>query len=83
MSAMTLRNLDPRVAELLRRRAREQRRSLNALICEILADAAAEGERLRRMAAGQSRREALRRALRRRYGEGTRSEKLLRADRRR
>jgi len=83
MAAMTLRNLDPKVAEILRQRAREERRSLNTLVCEILAEAAAASERRRRIRAQQPERDALRRGLLRRHGEGTPSEKLLRADRRR
>ena len=83
MAAMTLRNLDPKVAERLRRRAREEGRSLNALVCQILAEAAAATERRERMRAQGPQRDAVRRSLLRRFGEGTPSEKLLRADRRR
>jgi plasmid stability protein len=80
---MTVRNLDPRVLALLRRRAQAERRSLNALVCEILARAAEEDERRRRMRQQRPGVEALRRSIRRRFGEGTPSEKLVREDRRR
>ena len=83
MGAMTLRNLDPDVLETLRARAREQGRSLNALICEILARAAEQDERRRRMREQRPRAERLRRATRSRHGPGTPSEKLVREDRRR
>ena len=80
---MTVRNLDPRILSLLRRRAQAERRSLNSLVCEILAQAAEEDERRRRISHQRPRVEALRRSIRRRFGEGTPSEKLLREDRRR
>ena len=83
MGAMTLRNLDADVVEKLRRRARSEGRSLNSLICEILAREANEEERRERMRAQRSRVAALRESIRRRYGEGTPSEKLVRQDRRR
>jgi plasmid stability protein len=83
MSAMTLRNLDPRVGEILRRRARAEGRSLNALIVDILTRAADEEERRRRMREQRPRAEKLRHAIRRRHGEGTPSEKLVREGRRR
>ncbi len=83
MPAMTVRNLPANVAEGLRRRARAEGRSVNALVCELLARAVAEDERRQRMAAQRPRAEQLRRALRTRYGEGAASEKLLRRDRRR
>ncbi len=81
MSAMTLRNLDPKVAEILRRRARAEGRSLNVLICDLLTRAAEDDERRRRMRRQRPRAELLRRELRRRFGEGTPSEKLIRKDR--
>ena len=81
MPAMTLRNLDPDVVEALRRRAREQGRSLNSLICEILAREADEEIRRERMRQQRPEAEALRERLRRRVGEGTPSEKLIRRDR--
>ncbi len=83
MGAMTLRNLDPQVAETLRRRARAEGRSLNALICEILTREAREEDRRLRMREQRPAAEALRKRIRRRHGEGTPSEKLIREDRRR
>ena len=83
MGAMTLRNLDARVVAVLRQRARSEGRSLNSLMCEILAREAREQERRERMRAQRPRAEALRRALRRRFGEGTPAEKLVKQDRRR
>lgn len=80
---MTVRNLDPRVLSMLRRRAQAEGRSLNSLVCEILSRAAEEDERRRRMRLQRPRVEALRRSIRRRFGKGTPSEKLLREDRRR
>lgn len=81
MRAMTLRNLDPRVSEILRRRARAEGRSLNALIFHILTRAARDQERRRCMREQHPRTEKLRRAIRRRHGEGTPSEKLVREGR--
>ena len=75
MGAVTLRNLDPDVLETLRARAREQGRSLNALICEILARAAEQDERRRRMREQRPPAERLRRATRRSHGPSTPSEK--------
>lgn len=83
MSAMTLRNVDPQVLETLRRRARAEGRSLNALIGDILARAAREEDRRERMRAQRPEAAALRERIRRRHGEGTPSEKLVRSDRRR
>ncbi len=83
MGAMTIRNLDPKAAELLRRRARAEGRSMNDLVVEILSRAAADADRRRRMRAQRPRAEKLRRALRRRFGKPTPSDKLLREDRRR
>jgi plasmid stability protein len=83
MGAMTLRNLDPEVAETLRRRARTEGRSLNALIVELLTRAAHEENRRQRMREQRPLAEKLRRSMRRRHGEGTPSEKLVREDRRR
>jgi plasmid stability protein len=83
MGAMTLRNLDPEVAEVLRRRAAREGRSLNALLCEILSGEAQEELRRERMRAQRPEAAALRRRIKRRFGEGTRSEKLIREDRRR
>ncbi len=83
MGAMTIRNLDPKAAELLRRRARAEGRSMNDLVVEILSRAAADLDRRRRMREQRSRAEKLRRALRRRFGAPTPSEKLVREDRRR
>ena len=80
---MTLRNLDPDAAETLRRRAAREGRSLNSLICEILARAADEEQRRERMRAQRPDAEALSRRIKRRFGEGTPSEKLVREDRRR
>jgi hypothetical protein len=80
---MTVRNLDRKVAEVLRRRARAEGRSMNDLVVEILCRAAADEDRLRRMREQRPRAEKLRRALRRRFGAPTASEKLLREDRRR
>ena len=81
MGAMTLRNLDPDVVAALRRRASREGRSLNALICEILTREARNDERRERIRAQRPRVEALREEIRRRYGEGTPSEKLIREDR--
>jgi plasmid stability protein len=83
MSAMTLRNLPPEVVARLRTRAKSEGRSLNSLICEILAREASLQERRERMRAQRPRIAALRETIRRRYGEGTPSEKLIREDRRR
>jgi plasmid stability protein len=83
MGAMTIRNLDPRAADVLRRRARAEGRSMNDLVVEILSRAAADEERRRRMLEQRPRAERLRRSLRRRFGVPTPSEKLLREDRRR
>jgi plasmid stability protein len=78
---MTLRNLDPKVTEVLRRRARAEGRSMNDLIVEILSRAAEDDDRRRRMREQRPRAEKLRRALRRRFGKATPSEKLLRENR--
>jgi plasmid stability protein len=83
MGAMTLRNLDPEVVDTLRRRARAEGRSLNALICEILTREAHREARRERSRAQRPRAEALRRAIHRRHGEGTPAEKLVREDRKR
>jgi plasmid stability protein len=83
MKAMTLRNLDPQVAETLRRRARAEGRSLNAIVLDILTRAAADEERRARIRAQRPRAERLRRETRRRFGRGTPSERLVREDRRR
>ena len=83
MGAMTLRNLDPQVAATLRRRAAREGRSLNSLICEILAQEADEELRRDRMRAQRPAAKALRRRIKRRFGAGTPSEKLVREDRRR
>ncbi len=83
MPAMTLRNLDAKVAEALRRRAARESRSLNALICDILAREAQEDLRRERSRAQDAQREALRRRIKRQFGESTPSEKLIREDRRR
>jgi plasmid stability protein len=76
---MTIRNLDPKAAEVLHRRARAEGRSMNDLVVEILCRAAADEERRRRMREQRPRAER----LRRRFGALTPSEKLLREDRRR
>jgi hypothetical protein len=83
MGAMIVRNLDPKVAEVLRRRARAEGRSMNDLVVEILTRAAEDDDLRRRMRAQRPRAEKLRRALRRRFGVPTPSEKLIREDRRR
>jgi len=83
MKAMTLRSLDPKVAETLRRRAQSEGRSLNALIVEILTRAAQEDERRRQIREQAPRRAELRRAIARRHGPGTPSAKLVREDRKR
>ena len=83
MPAMTLRNLDPKAAEALRRRALREGRSLNALICDILTREAQEELRRERSRAQGSERDSLRRRIKRQFGEGTPSEKLIREDRRR
>ena len=81
MPAMTLRNLEPEVAQTLRLRARREGRSLNALICEILTREAHREARRERSRAQRPRVEALREEIYRRYGEGTPAEKLIREDR--
>ena len=83
MGAMTLRNLDPQVADTLRRRAVREGRSLNSLICEILTQEADEELRRDRIRAQRPAAEALRRRIKRRFSAGTPSEKLVREDRRR
>jgi plasmid stability protein len=83
MGAMTLRNLDSEVAAILRRRANSEGRSLNALICDILAREANEELRRERMRAQRPEAAAMRRRIKRRFGAGTPSEKLIREDRRR
>jgi plasmid stability protein len=83
MGAMTIRHLDQKAADVLRRRARAEGRSMNDLVVEILTRAAAEDERRQRMREQRPRAEALRQQLRRRFGVPTASEKLLRDDRRR
>ena len=83
MGAMLVRNLDPRLAAVLRRRARAEGRSMNDLVVAILSRAADDEERRRRMREQRPRAEKLRRTLRRRFGAPTPSEKLLREDRRR
>jgi len=83
MGAMTVRNLDPKVAEVLRRRARAEGRSMNDLVVEILSRAAEDEDKRRRMRAQRPRAEKLREAIRRRFGPSTPSEKLIREDRRR
>jgi plasmid stability protein len=82
MGAMTVRNLDPKVAAVLRERARAEGRSMNDLVVEILTRAADDDDRRRRMRQQRPRAEKLRRALRRRFGVPTTpSEKLIREDR--
>jgi len=83
MGAMTVRNLDPKVAAVLRRRARAEGRSMNDLVVAILSRAAEDEDRREQMRKQRPRAEKLRRALRRRFGPPTSSEKLLREDRRR
>jgi plasmid stability protein len=83
MAAMTLRNLPEAVVDRLRERAKAEGRSLNSLICEILAREATLLERRERMRAQRPRIVAIREDIRRRYGPGTPSEKLIREDRRR
>jgi plasmid stability protein len=80
---MIVRNLDPKVAEALRRRARAEGRSMNDLVVEILTLAAEDDELRRRMRAQRPRAVKLRESLRRRFGMATPSEKLIREDRRR
>jgi hypothetical protein len=83
MKAMTLRSLEPRVAEILRRRAQAEGRSLNSLIVDILTRAADDTERRQRIQEQAPRRRALRAEIQRRFGRGTPSEKLVREDRKR
>lgn len=84
MKVMTLRNVDPKVAETLRRRARARGQSLNALIVELLARAAEDIERRERIAAHASRRARLRGEMVRRFGRvRAPSEQLVREDRKR
>lgn len=82
MKAMTLRNVDPKVAETLRRRARARGQSLNSLIVELLSLAAEDIERRERIAEQESRRTRLRADLVRRFGRvRVPSERLVREDR--
>jgi plasmid stability protein len=81
VAAMTLRNLDPEVTEVLRRRAAVEGRSLNSLLCEILAREADDELRRARMRAQRPKAERLRRRIEVEFGEGTASEKLVRRDR--
>jgi hypothetical protein len=84
MKAMTLRNVDPKVAETLRRRARARGQSLNALIVELLARAAEDIERRERIQEQAPRRARLRAEITRRFGRvRAPSERLIRADRKR
>ena len=83
MRAMTLRYLDPAVVETLRACARAQGRTLNGLICEILTREASKVVRRERMRSQRPKAVALQRRLKRRHGEGTPAETLVRADRRR
>jgi Zn-dependent protease len=73
----------PEILAILRRRAREEGRSLNALICSILGREVREEQRRQRMREQRPRAEALRRRIRRRVGAGTPAEDLIRQDRRR
>lgn len=81
MGAMTVRNLDPKVADVLRRRARAEGRSMNDLVVAILSRAVEDEDQRRRMREQRPRAEKLRSAIRRRFGAPTPSEKLLREDR--
>jgi hypothetical protein len=83
MKAMTLRSLDPKVADTLRRRAQAEGRSLNALIVDLLTRAADDTQRRQRIREQTPRRRALRAETQRRFGRGTPSEKLIREDRKR
>jgi plasmid stability protein len=83
MSAMTLRNLDPRVAEILRQRAASEGRSPNSLICDVLEREAEDELRRQRMREQRPEAAAIRRRIKRRFGAGTPSEELVRNDRRR
>lgn len=83
MGAMTVRNLDPSVLAILRRRAAEEHRSLHSLVVQILTQAAEADARRQRMREAWPRLEKERRSLRRRHPEQTPSEELLREDRRR
>jgi hypothetical protein len=84
MKAMTLRNLDPKVAATLRRHAQLRGMSLNALIVELLARAAEDIERRDRIQSQTPRRIRLRADIARRFGRvRTPSEQLVREDRKR
>lgn len=84
MKAMTLRNVDPRVADTLRRRARERGQSLNALIVELLARAAEDIERRQLIEAQAPKRARLRSEIARRFGRvRVPSERLIREDHKR
>lgn len=81
MGAMTVRNLDPKVASLLRRRAAEQGRSLNSLVVEILTQAAEREKRRGRLATLIPKMDALRKKIAREFPNQTPSEILIREDR--
>lgn len=83
MGAFTLRNLDSDVMAALRQQAKAEGRSLNSLICDILAREAQTLDRRARQRAQEPAREALRRRIRNEFGEGTPSELLVREDRNR
>jgi len=81
MGAMTVRNLDPKVVERLRMRAAEQKKSLNVLVCEILAQAAEDDARRRRLRAVIPRMDRLRAKIAKEFPNQTPSEILIREDR--
>jgi len=67
----------------LRQQAKAEGRSLNSLICDILAREARTLERRARQRAQAPARDALRQRIRDEFGEGTPSELLIREDRNR
>ena len=76
-----MRNVDPGVLATLRGRAQAEGRSLNSLICDILAREAQKLERLARKREQGPAREALRQRILEEFGEGSPSELLIREDR--
>ena len=81
MGAMSLRNLDPKVAATLRERAEAESRSLNSLICDILTREALKLEKRARWIARRDAIDARAQAIFEEFGEGTPAEVLIREDR--
>ncbi len=81
MGAMTVRNLSPNVTAALKRRAREESRSLNALINEILQRAVEEDLRRRRILLSLPKLKRLQRKLARKFRGTLSSEEIIRRSR--